>query len=47
MYNTNILVCPQTIFNVKSVGKNTCNNPNYNIYIHKQVVLSSFRCKLR
>ena len=34
MYNTNISVCPQTIFNVKSVGEITCNNPNYNIYIY-------------
>ena len=32
MYNTNVSVCPRTIFNVKSVGENTCNNPNYNIH---------------
>ena len=23
MYNTNVSVCPQTIFDVKSVGENT------------------------
>ena len=34
MYNTNVSVCPQTIFNVKSVGENTWNSPNY-IYINK------------
>ena len=38
MYNINVVVCPRTIFNVKSVGENTCNNPNYNIHIHKQEV---------
>ena len=47
MYNINVSVFPQTIFNVKSVGENTCNNYNYNIFIHKQVVLSSFRYNLR
>ena len=29
MYNTNVSVCPQTIFNMKSVGENTWNGPNY------------------
>ena len=52
MYNPNVSVCPQTIFNVKSVGENTCNNPNFiyiyiYIYIYIKVVLSSFRYKLR
>ena len=39
MYNTNVSVCPQTIFNVKSVGENTCISPNYNLEIYVQHIV--------